>query len=407
MRTLLVDTRPLQQSPAFRRLWVGSAVSAIGSAMTGFAVTLQVWQLTRSSAAVGALALVSGVAILGVGLFGGALADAMDRRRLVLVTTSCLAAGSVGFAVQAFLRVRSVPLLFVLAALQGLFVAVDAPARRTFLPRLLPADQLSAGVALQQLSFHASGTCGPALAGLLAAAGGVRLCYLVDAASFLAALYGLAGLPAMPAQSGAARPGVRSVVDGLRYVRRSPVLAGAFLADLDATVLGMPLAVFPELNARVFGGSPGTLGLLVAAPAVGGLLGSALSGPVGRVSRHGRAMLVAVVVWGGCIAAFGLSRVLWLSLGLLAVAGAADTVSVIFRGTIVQTVTPELYRGRVTSVDFVVGAGAPQLGNVRAGVVAALTSPGVSAVSGGLAAVLGAALLARAVPALRRYDARL
>jgi MFS family permease len=403
---LFADTRPLRESPAFRRLWIGSSLSSVGSRMTSFATALQIYELTHSSAAVGALALVLGIPTIVVGLLGGSFADAVDRRRLVLLTSSCLAIMSILFTVQAFLELRQVWLLYVLAGIQALLGAVNAPARRTFLPRLLPAGQVPAAMAVDMLSFHASMTVGPLLAGALIATGGLQLCYLVDAVSFAAALYGLARLPPMPPLGDVAEPGLKAVAEGLRFIRRKPVLLGVLLADVNATALGMPFALFPALNDQNFGGSAQTLGLLTAAPAIGGVLGSVLSGPVGHVSRHGRAMLIAVAVWGAALAGFGFTHTLWLALALLAVAGAADTISVIFRSTIVQAVTPDRLRGRVTSVDFVVGAGAPELGNFRAGLVGSLATPAISAISGGIATVLGAGLLRLAVPALARYDTR-
>lgn len=403
---LFADTRPLRESPAFRRLWIGSSLSSVGSRMTSFATALQIYELTHSSAAVGALALVLGIPTIVVGLLGGSFADAVDRRRLVLLTSSCLAIMSILFTGQAFLELRQVWLLYVLAGIQALLGAVNAPARRTFLPRLLPAGQVPAAMALDMLSFHASMTVGPLLAGALIATGGLQLCYLVDAVSFAAALYGLARLPPMPPLGDVAGPGLKAVAEGLRFIRRKPVLLGVLLADVNATALGMPFALFPALNDQNFGGSAQTLGLLTAAPAIGGVLGSVLSGPVGHVSRHGRAMLIAVAVWGAALAGFGFTHTLWLALALLAVAGAADTISVIFRSTIVQAVTPDRLRGRVTSVDFVVGAGAPELGNFRAGMVGSLATPAISAISGGIATVLGAGLLRLAVPALARYDTR-
>ncbi|MDN3356259.1 MFS transporter [Actinomadura sp. DC4] len=325
-RRLVLDVGPLRESADFRRLWAGSSLSVIGGQMTAFAVTLQVFRMTHSSIAVGGVGLASGAPLLLLGLFGGAFADAVDRRRLALVTN----AGS---------------------------IVVSA----------LLAAQAFAGLGL------------------------------------LWPLYALARLPPMPPQGGPARPGLAAVTEGLRFVRRTPVLAGIFLADLDAMVLGMPFALFPALDAAHFGGSPQTLGLLSAAPAVGGLAGSALSGPVGQVARPGRALLGAVTVWGAAIAGFGLADALWAALSLLVVAGAADTASVIFRATIVQVATPDRLRGRVTGVDFVVGAGVPQLGNFRAGAVASLTSPAASAVGGGVATFLGACLIRLAVPALARY----
>jgi MFS family permease len=402
-RRLLADIRPLRESPAFRRLWAGTALSSIGGSMTSFAVMLQVYDLTRSSAAVGAIGIIQLIPVLTLGLIGGSFADAVDRRRLVLVTSSCLAAVSAIFAAQAFLGLRQLWLLYVLAAVEALLVAINDPARRTFVQRLLPAERLAAGIALNHLSVQVSRLAGVLLAGVIAAAAGLRMCYLIDALSFGAALYGVGRMPAMPPLDSLMQPGLRAVAEGLRFIRRRPVLAAAFLADLDAMVLGMPVALFPALNTAHFGGSPQTLGLLVAGPAAGGLIGSALSGPAGRITRQGRAMLLTVAGWGAAIAGFGITRTLWLALLLLAIAGAADATSVVFRVTIVQLVTPDVFRGRVTSVDYVVGAGGGQLGNFEAGLVASVTSPTTSAVSGGIATVIGAALLRLAVPAFARY----
>jgi MFS family permease len=421
-RRLLVDVRPLVESAAFRRLWLGGGLSAIGGQMTAFALALQVYTITRSPLAVGAVGLASALPALIFGLAGGSVADAVDRRRLVLVTSTGLALVSVALAAQAFAGLDRVWPLYGLVAAQSVLSSVDAPARRTFLARLLPPERVPAGAALNMLAFHGSVTLGPALAGLVAAAWGLRVCYLLDALSFVAALYGVARLPAMrpeppagadgpsgadgPAGAdGPGRAGWHGVVDGLRYLGGRPVLVGALLTDINATVLGMPFALFPAINAARFGGSPGTLGLLSSAVAVGGVLGSLLSGPVGRVRRQGRAVLVASAVWGAALAGFGLAGGLWLALACLMLAGLADVVSVILRGTIIQLATPDRYRGRVSAVEHVVGAECPQLGNFRAGAVGSLTTPAVSAVSGGLAVVAGAVLIGLATPALTRYAA--
>lgn len=402
-RRLLVDVRPLRESAAFRRLWLGSTLSAVGSQMTTFAVALQVYLATRSSAAVGAVGLVAALPSLGLGLFGGALVDSVDRRRLVLVTSSALAAVSAAFATQAFLDTRAVWPVYALTAVQSGIGAVNAPARRTFLPRLLDGDRLPAGLALTMLTFHLSLLLGPVLAGLLTAAGGLRLCYLVDAVSFLAALYGVARLPAMRPTGEPAGRGLRAVREGVRFVRRSRVLAGALWADVNATLLAMPVALFPAVNAARFGGSPRTLGLFTAALATGGLLGSGLSGPVGRTARPGLAMLAAGAVWGAALAVFGVAGGLPLTLACLVVAGAADVTSVVCRSTILQVATPDELRGRVNATEYVVGAAIPQVGNFRAGVVASFTTPGLSALSGGLAAVAALALLAGRFPSLVAY----
>ena len=404
-RRLLADLTPLRESAAFRRLWATATVSSVGGALTSFAVILQVYELTRSPFAVGAVGVAQAVPTLVVGLLGGPVIDAMDRRTLVLVTSSCLAAVSAAFAAQAFAGLRLVWPLYALVAVQSALSAVDRPARSTFVPNLLPASQLAAGLALNRLSFQIVLTAGPALAGLITAAPhlGLRACYLIDAVSFTAALYGLARLPPMRPRAGAARPSPGAVAEGIGFIRRSKVLAGAFLADLNATVFGLPVALFPAINAERFGGDPRTLGLLTAAIGVGGLVSAAFSGPVGHVWRQGRGMLVAVAVWGAAFAGFAVAPGLWLTLTLLGVAGAADTFTVVFRGAIVAAVTPDELRGRVMAADYVVGAGGGQLGNLEAGALGSLTSPVISALAGGLVTIAGAIVIGLALPAFTRY----
>ena len=406
MKTRLVaDLGPLRESPAFRRLWAGTTLSSVGSALTGFAVILQVYDLTHSPLAVGGVGVAQMVPTLLIGLAGGTITDAIDRRKLVLVTSSCLAAVSAAFAAQAFAGLGLVWLLYALVAVQSSLTALDRPARATFVPGLLPASQLPAGLALNQLSFQLTLIAGPALAGLIAAAPhlGLRACYLIDTVTFAAALYGVARLPTMRPQGGATRPGPRAVAEGARFIRRSQVLAGAFLADLNATVFGLPVALFPAINAERFGGSPVTLGLFITAIGVGGLASAAFSGPVKHVARPGRAMLCTVAVWGAAFAGFALSPGLWLTLSLLAVAGAADAFTVVFRSTIVATVTPDRLRGRVMAADYVVGAGGAQLGNLEAGALGTLTTPVISALAGGLVTIAGAVVIALALPGFTRY----
>ena len=403
-RRLLIDLTPVRQSPPFRRLLTGTTLSAVGTSMAMFAVTLQVYEITRSPFAVGALGIARMAPMLTVGLLGGSLADAVDRRRLVLITTSCLAVVSAGLAAQAFAGLSQLWLLYGLVALQSSLSAVNSPARQTFLPHLLPPGLLPAGLALNRLTFQVMLVAGPALAGLLtAAAGGLRTCYLADTISFAAALYGVAGLPAMPPKERASRPGPRAVAAGIGFIGRSRVLAGAFMTDLNATVFGLPVALFPAINAERFGGSASTLGLFTAAIGLGGLVSSVFSGPVGHVRRQGLAMLCSAAIWGAAFAGFAIAAQLWLTLALLAVAGAADTFTVVFRSAIVQSVTPEEFRGRVLAVDYVVGAGGGELGNLEAGAVGSLASPVIGALSGGLATIAGTALIALAVPAFARY----
>jgi MFS family permease len=403
----LTDVSPLREYPQFRRLFAGSLLSAIGSALTSFAVPLQVYDMTHSPLAVGAIGLASLVPVLALGLLGGSVLDAVDRRALVLACTGALAVTSAVLAAQAFAGLSALWLLYVLVAVESVISAVNIPARRTFVPSILPASSLAAGMALNRLSFQVTMIVGPALAGLITAAAGGHLqaCYLIDVVSFGAALYGVAGLPAMPPRPGAARPGLAAVAEGLRFIRRSQVLAGAFVADLSATVFGLPVALFPAINAGRFGGNPATLGLFTAAIGVGGLVSSALTGPVARVVRQGVVMLVTVSIWGAAFAGFALSRSLWLTLAMLAVAGAADTFTVVFRSTIVQAVTTDELRGRLTAAEYVVGMGGESLGRLESGALGSLTSPVISALAGGLVTVGLAAVIGLALPGFARYRA--
>ncbi len=277
--------------------------------------------------------------------------------------------------------------------------AISGPLRRTFIPGLLPAEQLVAGMALNRLSFQLMLTVGPALAGLIAAvpAFGLSGCYMIDAVSFAGSLYGLARLPDVPYPQ-VTRRTLRGVAEGLRFIRRSDSLAAPFLADLIATVFGLPVALFPAINAQRFGGDPRTLGLFATAIGLGGLLTTILSGPLHRVSRQGAAMLVSVAVWGAAFAGFAIAPGLGLTLAMLAIAGAADSITVVLRGTIIQTNTPDELRGRITAVEYVAGVSGGQLGNLEAGAVAAITTPSASALIGGLLTVIGALTLAINLP---------
>lgn len=399
---LLLDTRPLRSSPPFRRMWAGGVLSTVGGQLAVVAVLQQTWELTYSPVAVGAIGLAQAVPMIVFGMVGGTLADAVDRRCLVLVTTLGQMIGAGLLAVQAFAGLDSLAVLLGLVALQSAGGALGAPARRTFAARLLPADQVGAGLALLNLGFQVSMLVGPAIAGIVAARWGVSACYAADTLTFLAALYGLVRLPPLPPDGVPARPGIAAVVAGWRFIAGRPVLAGAFLTDVVATVLAMPIALFPVVNAERFGGDPQTLGLFLSAIAVGGIAAGLGSGAVTRAGRPGLIMLVAAGVWGVALAGFGLAPAPWAALGCLAVAGAADTISVISRGALVQLATPDAYRGRVSAVEDVVGMAGPYLGNFRAGVVAGATTAGVAAVTGGLMCVLGVAAVALTTPALRR-----
>lgn len=406
---LLTDTTPLRRYPAFRWLWLGTMVSRTGSAMTTFAVGLQVFDLTRSTAAVGGLGLAALIPLVLITLPGGTLADRVDRRRLVLAATAGQAlVPAVLFGLAASGGATLWP-LYALVAADSALSAVNAPARQTFIPRLVPRDQLGAAMALNRIVFQVVLIAGPALAGLITGWTGVRGCYLVDTISFAAALWGVGRMPAMPpeapAGTGARRSGLALTAGGLSFIRRTPVLCGAFLADLNATFFALPVSLFQAINAERFGGDPRTLGLFSTAIGVGGLVSAVFAGPLRHAARLGRLMLACVAVWGGAFAVFAVAPSLWLTLLALAVAGLADTFTVVVRSVIVQNASPEEFRGRVNAADFLVGAGGSELGSLESGLVGTFTTPAVSALSGGLITIAGVILIGAALPGFRRYRA--
>ena len=403
MKSLFVDIRPLRESLPFRRFWLGGAMSSFGGQMTWFAVQLQVFVVTGSVAATGAVGLAQALPGIAFGLFGGAIADATDRRRLVLWMTSGSTLISAILAAQAFAGNRTIWPLFLLVAGQGLIASVSGPARRTFLRRLLPAERITAAAALQMTMQHIAVIGGPALAGVLAGFFGLKICYLIDTISFLGSFWGVAGLPAMPPEGAATRVNLKSVVEGLSFIGRTQALLGALLADVNSMVLGMPIALFPAINVERFGGHTQLLGVLTAAIGVGGVLGSVLSGPAGRAARPGRLMLICGAIWGLGIAGFGLAHLFAVAVVALIVAGAADVTAVVLRTSMVQQITPDRLRGRVSAAESVVGAMFPQIGSFRAGIVGSLTTPAIGVYSGGFAVVVGTVILGRLLPRFVRW----
>ena len=408
---LLTDITPLREHPAYRRLWLGTMLSQTGSAMTTFAISLQVFDLTRSTAAVGGVGVATLLPMLAITVPGGTLADRVDRRRLVLVVAVAQSAlSAVLFALAAF-GGATLWALYALVALGSAFSAISTPARQTFIPRLVPREQLATAMALNRIIFQVVMIVGPSLAGLVTGWTGLRGCYLADVASFAAALWSVGRLPAMPpspaaaGQDGRPRTGLALTLEGLAFIRRTPVLCGAFLADLNATFFGLPVSLFPAIDAQRFGGNPRTLGLFMAAIGAGGLVSAVFAGPLRHARRHGLVMLACVAVWGGGFALFAVAPSLWLTLLGLAIAGLADTFTVVMRSTIMQEVTPDEFRGRVNAADFLVGAGGSQLGSLEAGLVGSWTTPAISALSGGLSTVAGAAAIGLLLPAFRRYRA--
>ncbi len=404
VRRALIDVTPLRLSPAFRRLWLGRSLSGLGSQMTLVAVAFQVWRTTGSTVWTGAVGAAQAVPVLVFGLFAGAVVDRVDRRVFYLVTTAGQAVCSVLLAVQGFTGHLPVAGVLLLVAAESFFGAGGGPAARTFVPALLPGDRLAAGLALNRVAFQGAMLLGPALGGLLLGAVGPGGCYLVDALTFAAAFHGAFGLPSMRPGGEAARPGPRGVLDGPAFLVRTPAVRGALLTDLAATVLSMPVSLFPLVNSERFGGDPRTLGLFPTAIAVGGVTASLLSGTFTRAARPGLVMLGGSAAWGVALALFGLSRDPWAGLGFLVLAGAADAVSVVSRGTVVQTHTPAALLGRAGAAEQIVGQAGPDLGNLRAGLVADVTSGAMALVGGGLLCVVAVALVAATTPGLRRFS---
>ncbi|CAL9633476.1 MFS transporter [Streptomyces sp. enrichment culture] len=400
-RTLL-DISPLRTSAVFRRLLIGRTVSTLGGFMTVVTVMYQVWDMTHSTVWTGAVGLAQALPLVGVGLVAGAWVDRSDRRRVFLAATVGQAVCSLLLAVQAFAGHTPVVVILVLVAAQSACGAIGAPAAGVFVPRLLPREQVAAGLALYQVSGQAMMLLGPAVAGLVLGWWGIGVCYALDALSFGLAFYGAFGLPALPPQGEKSRPGVHGVLDGLRFLTRHRVVRGALVTDLAATLLSMPVSLFPLVNAERFGGDPHTLGLFLSALAVGGVAATAFSGPLTRLARPGPVMLCASATWGAALAVFGLATDAWVGLGTLVLAGAADAVAVLSRTTIIQTHTPDALLGRVTAAELIVGQAGPHLGNLRGGVVAGWTSGATALISGGLLCLAAVTTVAATTPELRR-----
>ncbi|HZX04004.1 MFS transporter [Kribbella sp.] len=402
MKNALIDLGPLKVL-TYRRLWIGQVLSGFGGQLTFVAVMFQVWDQTSSPAWTGAVGLAQALPLIVLGLFAGTLVDRLERRKIYLVTTIGQWLVATVMASQLVFGRVPVGVLLALIAVQSSFGATAGPVARTVLPKLLSRDQLAAGIALNRIGFQGAMLLGPALGGVIIGTWGVGVCYLIDALSFLAALYGVLGLPRMQIET-TAKPGLRGVWDGLQFITVTPVIRGALITDLAATVLSMPISLFPVINAERFGNNPRTLGLFLTAIAVGGVAASLFSGSFTRLPRHGLVMLCGSAGWGIALLLFAFSPVPWLALVCLAIAGAADTVAVVSRSTIVQLHTPSELLGRVSAAEQIVGQAGPDLGNLRGGVVAQLTSPVASLASGALLCVAAVAAVAATTPGLSARD---
>ena len=419
---ILLDLTPLRASPAYRRLFTGFTLAGVGSQLTVVAIGLQVYELTGSSFSVGLVGLFALVPIIIMGLYGGALIDAHDRRIVALLASGVMWSSGILTMLQAWLGNTNPLVLYLLVAVNSAGFAVVSPARSAIYPRLLARHLLPAANALTVFAFNVALTVGPLLAGFLVAWRGYTLAYSVDVVLFTAAMWGLFRLPPIPPQPhpdalGRGRPGLASVLDGLRFLGTRPNVRMTFLADLCAMILAMPRALFPAVAVLAFGGGARTVGYMASAVAVGSIMAMTFSGKLGQLRRQGLAVVVCVALWGVSICGFGLavasaggvltrSSALLMGAFFLACAGAADSVSAVFRTTILQAATPDHLRGRLQGVFIVVVAGGPRLGDLVSGSVATAYNEAFAATAGGIACVLAVAVLTAWQRGFLRYDAR-
>ncbi|WP_428956269.1 MFS transporter [Streptomyces sp. cg35] len=401
-----MDTRPLR-IPAYRRLWSSTIVTAVGSQLTAVAVPKQIYDITGSSAWVGAASMAGLLPLVVFALWGGAVADSMDRRKLLLITNCGIAVTSVLFWIQAVAGLDSVAALMVLLAMQQAFWGLNAPARNASIARLVPAGELAAANALGSTVMQTGQVVGPLLAGVLIPVIGLPELYLIDALALCVTVWAVYRLPSLPPLDSATkrRAGVREIAAGFRYISAHKVLLLSFLADIIAMVLGMPRALFPQLAAETYApyGEGLALGLLFAAIPIGAVVGGLFSGTFSRARRHGWMVIGAVVAWGATITGFGLSGNLWLAVVFLALAGIADMVSMVFRGAILLSAATDEMRGRMQGVFTVVVAGGPRLADVLHGSAGSAFGARTAVAGGGILVVVAMVGLALAVPALRRY----
>lgn len=434
MPRLLADITPLKVSPPYRRIFFGNALSVIGTQITLMAVSLEVFALTQSSVAVGAIGLFSLVPLIITGLYGGAVADAFDRRKVALSSSLVLWLTTVCIFLHALLDIHQVWILYLLTAIHSGAGGINQPTRGAIIPALVGERLLPSANALNMMLGSMSMMIAPVLGGALVASVGFTWTYSIDVVTFLGSLYSVWRLPPLPPQERRGVPGLHAVIDGFRFLASRPNVRMTFLVDLCAMVLAAPRALAPAIAAFALGGGTTTVGFLLAGSAVGSFLGGLFSGPLGHVVHQGRAVYLSVSAWGLSILATGVVVLVarpgedagpnWPAISLavlfMAVGGVVDTISAIFRNTILQSATPDHLRGRLQGVFVVVVAGGPRLGDAVAGGLAGAWALGLGASSlghgapgegmtmlvGGVACVVVAALLMRLTPAFLRYDAR-
>lgn len=403
LSAIAVDVSPLRDSPGYRALWVGQVLSLLGTQMRQVAVPVQVFRLTHSNLAVGLTGLVEVVPLIVFSIGSGAVIDRFDRRKVMGWAQLGLMAASGALAAVTLAGSASLAWIYLLTAASAAFASIDRPTRSAILPHLVEPNQISAAMALRQVLFQVTQIVGPLLAAAMLTFSGIGYIYIVDAATFvtsLASLYWVPSVPLVPTE----QTGWEQVKEGLSYSFRTPVILAIFLTDLQAMIFGMPRAVFPALAERTFH-DESRVGFLYAAPAVGAMLAALSTGWVERINRQGLAVIVAVLVWGGAIVLAGLSTFSFaLTLVFLAIAGGADVVSAVFRGTMLIENSPDLLRGRTSSVNLMVVTGGPRLGDVEAGLVGSAIGAAGSIVAGGAACVVATLAIAARFRVFRGYE---
>lgn len=406
MPRVMVDIGPLRRSPHFRTLWTGYLFREVGQYLTATTLIYQIYVLTHSNLDVGLLSLAQLGPALLVPVIGGAVNDALDRRKVLLLTGLLIGGTTTGIALNAMSAHPALwPLFAGGAVIQGL-ASIDSPARSAVVPTLVDQSTLVPANVLTQLLWQLASIAGPGVAGVLIAAthGHVSVVYWIDVGTTLAALQAVVRLPRLPPSGGGRRFSLGSIGEGFRYLGSRQVIQACFLADWMATVLGEPVSLFPYMALVHFHGGPDAFGLISASPAIGAGLGSVLSGWTHRIHQLGKAVLLFVVVWGLAIFGFGMAPWLWLGVVFVCIAGWADATQVLFRTTIVQLEVPDELRGRLFSLQSAAVTSGPRLGNVEGGLVAAVSNAQIAITTGGLGCLLGAAAIARFMPALARWD---
>jgi MFS family permease len=402
---LHVDLTPLRTSRDFRILFAAGAVFYLGGMVTYVALPYQLYRLTGSNWAVGAMGLAELLPLLVFGLWGGALADHVDRRRMLVATGMAQVVLTALLLVNAVLPDPRVWVIYALGVLLSVAQSLQRPSREALIPRTVRHDELPAAVALSGLGMQLGLLVGPTLGGILLSTAGVPWAFAVDVVGLVVATVLFARLRPYPPTDASTPPSIAGIVDGVRYAVSRRDLLGTYVVDMVAMFLAVPVVLFPALADDVFH-RPELLGLLYTAETVGSLAATATSGWTARVHHHGRAVVLAAAVWGGCVALAGLAGSVWLALVLLAVAGGADMVSGIFRGTVWHQTIPDDRRGRLAGIEMLSYSFGPLGGQARAGIVADLTSVRTSIVSGGLLCVVGVGLTAAWLRDFWRYDAR-